>query len=96
LITYLDQRIVFYQSPHVEQLHEINSRTAQLQIQLWSAVEVPAAGQPIPLTALVVAGMNDVVNSQGYTQASWWNRISSCGGVEILEATPKYRTRSPP
>src|SRR5262249_39277197 len=25
--------------------------------------------------ALVVAGMNDVLNSQGYTQAAWLNRI---------------------
>jgi hypothetical protein len=25
--------------------------------------------------ALAVAGMNDVLNSQGYTQAAWWNRI---------------------
>jgi hypothetical protein len=25
--------------------------------------------------ALVVSGMNDVLNSEGYTQASWWNRI---------------------
>jgi hypothetical protein len=25
--------------------------------------------------ALVVSGMNDVLNSQGYTQAGWWNRI---------------------
>jgi hypothetical protein len=25
--------------------------------------------------ALVVSGMNDVLNSQGYTQAIWWNRI---------------------
>jgi hypothetical protein len=25
--------------------------------------------------ALVVAGMNDVLNSQGYTQAGWWNRV---------------------
>jgi hypothetical protein len=23
----------------------------------------------------VVSGMNDVLNSQGYTQAAWWNRI---------------------
>jgi hypothetical protein len=27
------------------------------------------------VTALAVAGMNDVLNSQGYTQAAWWNRI---------------------
>jgi hypothetical protein len=31
--------------------------------------------QPTPVNALVAAGMNDVLNSQGYTQAAWWNRI---------------------
>jgi hypothetical protein len=75
LISYLDQRILFYQSRHADQLQQINSRTAQLEIQLWSAVQVPAAAQPTPMTALAVAGINDVLNSQGYTQASWWNRI---------------------
>ncbi len=29
----------------------------------------------IVIRALTVAGMNDVLNSQGYTQAAWWNRI---------------------
>ena len=28
-----------------------------------------------PVVALAVSGMNDVLNSQGYTQAAWWNRI---------------------
>ncbi len=27
------------------------------------------------MTALVVAGANDVINAQGYAQAAWWNRI---------------------
>ena len=27
------------------------------------------------MIALAVSGMNDVLNSQGYTQAAWWNRI---------------------
>ena len=31
--------------------------------------------QPTPVIALAVSGMNDVLNSQGYTQAAWWNRI---------------------
>jgi hypothetical protein len=31
--------------------------------------------QPTPVAALVVSGMNDVLNSQGYTQAGYWNRI---------------------
>jgi hypothetical protein len=25
--------------------------------------------------ALVLAGMNDVINSRGYTQAAFWNRL---------------------
>jgi hypothetical protein len=42
---------------------------------LWSAVKASAAAQPTPIVALAVSGMNDVLNSQGYTQAAWWNRI---------------------
>jgi hypothetical protein len=34
-----------------------------------------AESQPTPIVALAAAGMNDVLNSQGYTQAAWWNRI---------------------
>src|SRR2546430_17441339 len=30
---------------------------------------------PTAVVALVISGMNDVLNSQGYTQAAWWNRI---------------------
>jgi hypothetical protein len=72
---YLDQRIAFYSSREAEQLRQINARTAQLQNDLWSAVQAPATAQPNPVLALAVAGMNDVLNSQGYTQAAWWNRI---------------------
>lgn len=28
-----------------------------------------------PVAVLVLSGMNDVINSQGYTQAAYWNRI---------------------
>ena len=76
LRNYLDQRILFYRAhddPPLQQ--EINARTAQVQTELWSAVRVPAAAQPTPIVALAVLGMNDVLNSQGYTQAAWWNRI---------------------
>jgi hypothetical protein len=27
------------------------------------------------MAIFVLGGMNDVLNSQGYTQAAWWNRI---------------------
>jgi hypothetical protein len=76
LRNYLDQRILFYRAhdnPSLQQ--EINARTAQLQTDLWSMVQAPATAQPTPIMALVVSGMNDVLNSQGYTQAAFWNRI---------------------
>jgi hypothetical protein len=72
---YLDARILFYRAPDSRELQEVNARTAQLQSDLWSAVRSPANDQPTPVIALAVVGMNDVLNSQGYTQAAWWNRI---------------------
>jgi len=72
---YLDLRILFYQTYNERELRQINADTAQLQAEMWSAVQVPATAQPTPLIALAVSGMNDVLNSQGYTQAAWWNRI---------------------
>ncbi|SAK75465.1 hypothetical protein AWB76_04912 [Caballeronia temeraria] len=53
----------------------INTTTAQLQSKLWTAARSGANAQPSPLTALATAGMNDVINTQGYTQAAWWNHI---------------------
>jgi hypothetical protein len=75
LRNYLDQRVAFYLTRDASQLLEVNSRTAQLQNSLWLAIKTPATAQPNPVLALVVSGMNDVLNSQGYTQAAWWNRI---------------------
>ena len=72
---YLDLRISFYRTRDASELRQINADTAQLQAEMWSAVQVPAVAQPTPVIALAVAGMNDVLNSQGYTQAAWWNRI---------------------
>jgi hypothetical protein len=72
---YLDLRIQFYRSRDANEFQRINSDTSQLQDGMWSAVQDPALAQPSPVIALAVAGMNDVLNSQGYTQAAWWNRI---------------------
>jgi hypothetical protein len=75
LSDYLDQRVLFYQTRDEVALRQINDATARLQTDLWSAVQAPAAARPTPVLALTVSGMNDVLNSQGYTQAAWWNRI---------------------
>jgi hypothetical protein len=75
LATYLDQRILFYTADTREKIQEIDAHTVRMQAELWAAVLAPAEARPTPITALVVAGMNDVLNRQGYTQSAWWNRI---------------------
>jgi hypothetical protein len=75
LVAYTNQRILFYTARKGQQLRRVNADTAQLQNQLWSTVVGAVGAQPSPLAALVASGMNDVLNSQGYTQAAWWNRI---------------------
>ncbi|SOE86910.1 hypothetical protein SAMN05446935_7433 [Burkholderia sp. YR290] len=75
LRNYMDQRIVFYQTRDEHELAEVDSTTTRLETELWAAVRPAAVARPNPITALAVAGMNDVINTQGYTQAAWWNRI---------------------
>jgi hypothetical protein len=76
LVEYLDQRILFYQTVDQDALRRINDATVQLQSELWTAVKAPAnAEHATAVLGLVISGMNDVLNSQGYTQAAWWNRI---------------------
>jgi hypothetical protein len=75
LKSYLDQRILFYTTPSGHLLEQNSAQTALLQKEMWSAVMGPTSEQPTPVAALVAQGMNDVLNSQGYTQAAWWNRI---------------------
>src|ERR1700739_4277455 len=72
---YVDLRIGFYEGSNGRTATEIEQQTASVQSELWSAVVAAAASQPTPTTALVVSGMNDVINAQGFTQAAWWNRI---------------------
>ncbi len=84
LLTYTDLRIAFYRTRDAHDLQQINNDTARLQDQMWSAVQAPALAQPTPVMALVVSGMNDVLNSQGYTQAAWWNRIPEAAWVFLI------------
>ena len=70
---YTDLRIRFYTSRDQSVLQRVNADTARLQNQMWAAVAAAAKLQASPLSALASSGMNDVLNSQGYTQAAWWN-----------------------
>jgi hypothetical protein len=75
LKNYLQQRVLFYTARGAKQADEFNKPIEKAQADLWSSVRTPALDNANPLMALVVSGMNDVLNSQGYTQAAWWNRI---------------------
>lgn len=79
---YLDQRILQYQARNGPRIREIDAETSRLQAEMWSVVAKSGVAQPTNVMALVVSGMNDVLNAQGYTQAAWWNRIPA--GAWIL------------
>jgi len=74
LRTYLDQRILFYTTADERRITKINADTITLQNELWLVIQSRRA-EPTAVVVLAVTGMNDVLNSQGYTQSAWWNRI---------------------
>jgi hypothetical protein len=84
LLSYLMDRIRYYEARDTQDLQQIENQTARLQAELWSAVATPALAQPTPLAALAVSGMNDVLNSQGYSQAAWRNRIPAGAWVLLI------------
>jgi hypothetical protein len=84
LRSYVDQRISFYTALNTQDLDQANTSSAQLQEHLWAIVQAAAAAEPTPVVALAVSGMNDVLNSQGYAQAAWWNRIPSAAWSLML------------
>lgn len=75
LARYLDQRLLYYRTRDADQLAEIATATAQIENEMWLLARNVAREKPTPIGALVVSGMNDVINSQGYAEAAWLNRI---------------------
>src|SRR5277367_1820271 len=49
---YLDLRLSFYRTRDSQELQRINADTAQLQDEMWTAVQDPAVAQPSPVIAL--------------------------------------------
>ena len=72
---YIDQRVAYYEERGSDRLTQAETETIRLQAELWSIVTAAARTEPTPVLALAVSGMNDVLNSHGYTQAAWRNRI---------------------
>jgi hypothetical protein len=71
---YAHQRIAAYSAGN-ESLESLYSSTEAIQRTMWSIVENSAATRPNSVTALVAAGLNDVVDAEGSTTAEWGNRI---------------------
>jgi hypothetical protein len=72
---YLNLRISFYLTEDTRQLQQIDASTAAVEKELWSAVRDRDSAEPAPIAALILSGMNEMLNAHGYTQAAWWNRI---------------------
>jgi hypothetical protein len=72
---YLQLRIEYYRRISAKQVTKNSAATAELQSRLWAAITPATNAQPDQVRALVVSGMNDVLNRQGYTQAAFLNRI---------------------
>ena len=81
---YLESRIQYYASRNAEAVADSSAATMRLQNQLWTAAVVPVQAQPTSVTALVLTGMNDVLNAQGYAQAAWWNRIPAAAWILLI------------
>ena len=84
LKSYLYQRILFYTTAEGHLLEQNKVQTAQLQKEMWSEVKGPTSENPTPVAAIVAQGMNDVLNSQGYSQAAWWNRIPVAAWILLI------------
>jgi hypothetical protein len=83
---YLELRIRYYgiRNTEVSTLKNVDDDIAQIQNKMWSVVSGVAQSRQAPVMLLVVTGMNDVLNSQGYTQAAWWNRIPTAAWVLMM------------
>ena len=75
LRTYVDQRIASYALIDTEEASKNAADTANTMSALWAAVAPDAKASQTPILSLVAAGMNDVLNSYGYTVAAWRNRL---------------------
>ena len=75
LRTYVDERIAFYALMNPDELAKNGADTANTMNALWAAIAPATKASQTAVTALVAAGMNDVLNSYGYTVAAWRNRL---------------------
>lgn len=72
---YVSMRVRYYLTRDPNEMKAVDRDTSILQQKMWTMVKDPAIANPNPVMAQAMVGMNDVINTQGYTQFSWHNRI---------------------
>jgi hypothetical protein len=82
LVDYARLRWTEFQTRDRGERKRLDAATAALQSKLWEQASQVAKTQPTPIGSLVVAGMNDVLNSQDYSEAARINHIPL--GVWVL------------
>lgn len=75
LTEYLNQRVLFYSVSDEQQLDAVRAETNKLEGQMLSTVQGVAATQQTVTIALVVYGLDEVINRARSAQAEFWNRI---------------------
>jgi hypothetical protein len=75
LVRYTRLRLDHFLTRDSEQITRIERDTSALQSELWKLATLVAKDKPTPIGATVVTGMNDVLNSQDYSEAALINRI---------------------
>ena len=68
---YTDHRISFYLGSEERRAGQRDTNSENFRQKFGPQLAHPGTAQPTTMTLLVVWGMNDVLNSQGYTQAAW-------------------------
>jgi hypothetical protein len=75
LAHYTQLRLAHYLTRDAQSIARIEQDTGKSQAELWRLATRVAKDQPTPIGAAVMTGMNDVLNSQDYSEAALLNRI---------------------
>lgn len=72
---YINERIATYEQPDTTRMLELRASSKTLQHEMWSVVEKNVSKRRDSIGALVAQGMNEIIDAQGSSAASWSNRI---------------------
>jgi len=84
LLRYTRLRLDHFLTREPQAIADNEHKTADVQAELWQLATQIARENPTPISAVIVTGMNDVLNSQDYSEAALINRIPTGAWVLML------------